>query len=206
VRDLQNERQAERVVMARVIMELEEERKKSAGLQKTIEQKDAFAECREKRITDLEEERESLLQQVAEGIKKGWQMEDLQRMIFGRRSERFVPTDAPNSNTTQLTLGTDFEQPADAMADAATTTTVTVTKEVPQTPTSRINKRHAAHNGRNAFPPSLPRVDRVHLPEQDITGHRKIGEIISERYEYEPGKFMFFVTYALNLKNRMEKA
>lgn len=186
-RDLQSERQAERIVLSRIILELDEERRKTAGLQKIIEQKDAFMDCLEKKITELETERESLLEQVAEGIKKGWQMEDLQRMIFGRRSERFVPTDAANSNTTQLILGTDFEQPSETMATALTTT-VTVTKEVPQTPTSRLNKRHVAHKGRNAFPPSFPRVDQLHMPSQDITGHRKIGEIITERYEYEPGK------------------
>ena len=102
-RDLQSERQAERLVMARVIMELEEERKKAADLQKINEEKDAFAECLKKRITDLEEERESLLQQIAEGIKKGWQMQDLQRMIFGRSSERFVPTEPANNNPSSFT-------------------------------------------------------------------------------------------------------
>jgi transposase len=187
-RDLQSERQAERLVMARIIMELEEERKKTADLQKINDEKDAFAECLKKRITELEEERESLLQQVAEGIKKGWQMQDLQRMIFGRKSERFVPTDAVSSDTTQLTLGKDFEQPAAQAPEPVTTKTVTVTKEVPGEPTSRINKRHVAHSGRNAFPSSLPRVDRVHMPQGDVTGCRKIGEAISERYEYEPGR------------------
>src|ERR1700737_1736042 len=49
----------------------------------------------------------SLLEQVAEGVKKGWQVEELQRMIFGRRSERFIPTEPDRSGITQLTLGDD---------------------------------------------------------------------------------------------------
>jgi len=188
-RGLDENRQAERIVFARVIMDLEEERKQVASLQKLLEQKDAYIHTLESRIADLEAERESLYKEAAEGMKKGWQLEDLQRMIFGRRSERFVPVSPINAATTQLTLGKDFEPTADeVIVPAPSTTTVTTASEVVKVPTSRKNKRHVAHHGRNALSPLFPRVEQVHLPPGDLTGYRKIGEVVSERYEYEPGK------------------
>lgn len=187
--ELQQNRQAERIVFARVIMDLEAERKQVADLQKLLEQKDAYIHTLESRIADLEAERESLYKEAAEGMKKGWQLEDLQRMIFGRRSERFVPASPVNAATTQLTLGKDFEPLADEVAvPAPSTTTVTTASEMVKVPTSRKNKRHVAHQGRNALSPLFPRVEQVHMPTDDVTGCRKIGEVVSERYEYEPGK------------------
>ena len=55
----------------------------------------------------------TLLEHVAQGVKKGWQVEELQRMIFGRRSERFVPVEGEKPAATQLVLGDDFSTPCD---------------------------------------------------------------------------------------------
>ena len=105
--------------MSRGITDLEKERTQVASLQKLLETKDAYIQTLESRIADLEAEKESLYKEAAEGIKKGWQLEDLQRMIFGRRSERFVPVSPVNAATTQLTLGKDFEPLADEVVDPA---------------------------------------------------------------------------------------
>ena len=185
---LQADRQAERIVLARVIMELEEERKKTAALSGQLQQKDAYILSLETTITDLQAERQSLLQQVAQAVQKGWQLEDLQRMIFGTRSERFVPTEPASAATSQLTLGHDFEPPADQTGTAGQTTTFTITRQLTPEPASRKNKRHVAHQGRSALSAFFPRVDQVHMPQGDITGCRKIGEVVSERYEYEQGR------------------
>ncbi|MEJ7830830.1 MAG: IS66 family transposase [Segetibacter sp.] len=170
-------------------MDLEKERQQVASLQKLLEQRDAYIHNLESRIADLEAERESLYKQAAEGMKKGWQLEDLQRMLFGRRSERFVSANSANADTTQLTLGKGFEPSAEEVAVPAGTTAIgTTASEVVKVPTSRKNKRHVAHHGRNALSPLFPRVEQVHMPQGDMTGYRKIGEVVSERYEYEPGK------------------
>ena len=134
----------------------------------------------------------SLLEQVAEGARKGWQVEELQRMIYGRRSERYIPEVPADPAATQLSLGDDFAAtvPAEvstiAVAESATTTSI----PAPTGRTSRKQKRHVAHRGKKDFPAHLPREDRYHQPSTDVSGYTKTGEVIKERYDYRPGQLI----------------
>lgn len=132
----------------------------------------------------------SLMEQVAEGVKKGWQVEELQRMIFGRRSERFIATEPDKSSTTQLTLGNDFISAQEVIQTDAEIITVVPPAEEKAVATSRKQKRHVPHAGKKDIPGHLPREERYHQPVGDISGWRKTGERISERYDYRPGQLI----------------
>ena len=134
----------------------------------------------------------SLLEQVAEGVRKGWQVEELQRMIYGRRSERYIPEVPMDPAATQLSLGDDF-----AAAAPAEVSTVPVVEpaddasgQAPAGRTSRKQKRHVAHGGRKDFPAHLPREDRYHQPTVDVSGWTRTGEVVKVRYDYRPGQLI----------------
>ena len=96
----------------------------------------------------------------------------LKRMVFGAKSERFVPTDS-----SQLPL---FGIPA-------------AEKPEPEKETITYSRNKSSNSEKNqpvrlALPADLPRVEQVIEPNEDLTGAKKIGEVISEYLEYTPGK------------------
>lgn len=95
------------------------------------------------------------------------QLAYLQRMLFGRKSERHID---PN----QLTLGLDIEEAASA--------------EVEPTPTTQKTERKTNRPVRQQIPKHLPRVIEELLPDNLPEGARKIGEEASEVMEYTPGR------------------
>jgi len=106
------------------------------------------------------------------------EIEKLKRLIFGQKSERFVPSNDP----AQLTMGFDVEQNSN-VETTQETETLTYTRKKPDT--SEKNG-HA----RLALPAHLPRVEVTIEPEGDLTGAKKIGENITEILEYIPGKLI----------------
>ena len=134
----------------------------------------------------------SLMEQVAEGVKKGWQVEELQRMIFGRRSERFIAEGPQTASATQLSLGDDFspsvENPV-AHDLAESPVHPPVDKETPVAG-NRKHKRHVANPGKKGLPGHLPREDRYHQPATDVSGWIKTGELVRERFDYRPGQLI----------------
>lgn len=134
----------------------------------------------------------SLLEQVAEGVRKGWQVEELQRMIYGRRSERFIPEGPDPTEATQLSLGEDFAPaaPADNFAVPVAENTAGTSGPAPAGRTSRKQKRHVAHGGKKDFPAHLPREDRYHQPTTNVSGWTKTGERVNLRYDYRPGQLI----------------
>jgi len=127
-----------------------------------------------------------LLEQVAEGVKKGWQVEELQRMIYGRRSERYIPEVPADPAANQLSLGDDFA----AVVPSEVSTAADAPTQTPTGRTSRKQKRHVAHRGKKDFPAHLPREDRYHQPATDISGYTKTGEVVKVRYDYRPGQLI----------------
>lgn len=113
---------------------------------------------------ELQAEYEYLKQELAQ----------LKRMIFGSKSERFTGND-PN----QLSLGLDIEQ-----AEA----TEIVTEDISYT-------RKKSSSEKKNSPVRLPLPSHLHRqeiciePKEDISGAKKIGEVITEILEYTPGKF-----------------
>jgi transposase len=96
-----------------------------------------------------------------------FQLEQLKRMIFGARSERFVPAD--------LAQGTLFEAEATAPPP---TQAISYTRTKPQEKKQPVREAIAAH---------LPRVERVVKPENIPEGAKRIGEEITETLAYTPG-------------------
>lgn len=93
------------------------------------------------------------------------------RLIFGQKSERFVPA----TNDEQLSL---MQVPESIIEEQTEKITYTRRKKtIKYTP-----------HGRQKLPAHLPREQVIIEPEEDVTGLKKIGEEITEELEYKPGK------------------
>jgi transposase len=101
--------------------------------------------------------------------------ENLRRLIFGQKRERFVPVETNE----QLSF-----IPSAAPA-------VTKTEQITYT---RKKVRKAAPHGRKPLPAHLKRETITIEPETDVTGLKKIGEEITEELEYKPGT-LYVVQY-----------
>jgi transposase len=106
------------------------------------------------------------------------QLAELQRLIFGSKNERFIPTD---QNSAQLSLSIQAEQVAQCNVIDAKKITYT-----------RIDKKEIKnlreHPVRMKLPDHLERKEIVFEPEELTENCRRIGETITEELEYEPGK------------------
>ena len=100
------------------------------------------------------------------------ELAQLKRMVFGSKSERFVPS-VPDE---QLSLGlTVEEQPVEVK-----------TEKIEYTRTKA--DRQSKHQGRMPLPAHLPRVEHIIEPDVATEGMKKIGEEITETLDYVPGK------------------
>jgi len=129
------------------------------------------------------EQKESTLIQKEETIltQKQW-IEQLQRMLFGSKSERFVkfPVDPK-----QLHLS--FEELDEKNNDQ---------KEPDQTVESLTKEKVAKnsnHKGRNKLPKTLEEKEIIIEPEEDVEGLKRIGEEKTEILEYLPATFFKLV-------------
>jgi transposase len=114
--------------------------------------------------------RQELLLTVVELTQR---LEQLERMVFGRRHERFIPEDPG-----QLSLG---------LAEVPTQPAPAVMRTIAYTRKSKTEDK-PAHPGRMALPASLPREEVILEPEVDVSQGRKIGEEITEELDYTPGR------------------
>ena len=97
--------------------------------------------------------------------------QNLKKLIFGARSERFIPEAPPE----QISL--DFGAP-EAEKEEPATETITYERE----------KNSKSKPSRQPIPAHLERVVHEIQPEEDVTGLVKIGEEVTEELEYVPGK------------------
>ena len=97
------------------------------------------------------------------------QLNDLKRLIFGSKSERFIPDDK-----SQLHL---FETLEEAAAERQT-------EEISYTREKSVKEKKQAI--RVKLPAHLPRVEEIIEPENIEEGSKKIGEEITEILEYNP--------------------
>ena len=104
------------------------------------------------------------------------ELDQLKRLIFGSRSERFIPSVSKE----QLAL--------DLNAQAALS--VTAAPVVQKIEYSRIQKKGGTEKipVRMKLPASLPREQVILEPSEDTAGMQKIGEEITEELERIPGK------------------
>ena len=112
-------------------------------------------------------------EQEAEILYLKQELAQLKRMIFGSKSERHIGGDP-----SQLSLGLDVE---------AVTPPQKETEQITYTRNKSDDKKGSAI--RLVLPSHLHREEHIIEPEEDITGGRKIGEVVTEVLEYTPGKF-----------------
>lgn len=145
----------------------------------------------EQRLSVLTAERDSLrstaerlsserdnLQGVVEKMRD--ELQQLRRMLFGRKSERFIP-----SNPSQLKL--DFEGVAELKEEreyaAVQAATPTRHKEPAVRPAKPTEERL-----RRIFSDHLERREEIIEPEEIPAGGKRIGEEVTELLEYKPGE------------------
>lgn len=102
------------------------------------------------------------------------ELAQMKRMIFGSRSERFVPSTPPQQTSLNLELETVAPPPP-------VIETITYKRKKPES-------SHRLNTGRLPLPANLKRVPVIIEPQEDITGLKRIGEEITEELEYSPGK------------------
>ena len=124
----------ERSVYGRVTYELTT---KNESLNQQVEEKDKELTAKDHLIATLQEELARISEQMEEGLRKGWQLDQLRDILFGKRSEKFIPSPCDTQTAIQQTLGADF----DSEVVAAIVQEQTVHQSSPEGPTNRNQKR-----------------------------------------------------------------
>ena len=103
------------------------------------------------------------------------ELDNLKRLIFGSKNERFIPA---NGTPSQLTL--------DIQTDTVAACSVVKTQQIQYTRnTTQVTKHHP---GRTKLPEHLERREMIIQPTELTESGKKIGEEITEELDYEPGK------------------
>ena len=105
------------------------------------------------------------------------QLANLQKLIFGSKSEKFIPADKKDSIQTLLDLN------VDTLASSSI-------KEIKEISYKKIitQPEPKDHPGRYKLPEHLERKEHILEPVEDVSEMRKIGDDITEELEYAPGK------------------
>ncbi len=105
-----------------------------------------------------------------------FQIDQLRRMIFGSKRERFIPT----SDSAQLAL--EFEPKMAEIDEVVKAERELILVEVARKKTVK------EHPGRMALPSHLPVVETVIEPDEDTTDMVCIGKEVTEELDYTPAK------------------
>lgn len=136
-------------------------------------------------IVELQAE---IARKTEDALRKEWQLKELKEMLFGPRSEKFIPESTSTQTAIQQTLGADFDTAeVEAIIEqtkAETNTACSTTK------TSRRRKRHQAHKGRRAIPTHLETETIIFDFPGDKTGLKSMGKKVSVYYDFIPGKLI----------------
>lgn len=122
---------------------------------------------------DYKEKYESLF---IEHLNLRHELDQLKRLVFGSRHERFIPS-TPQE---QLALGLAVEK-----TEAPSTG---ITQTIEYTRRQKKESTEKLQTGRMKLPADLPREQVILEPQQDVSGMKKIGEEITEELERIPGK------------------
>lgn len=104
------------------------------------------------------------------------ELDQLKKMVFGTRSERFVPAPHPS----QLSL--------DIVAETLAAPAVISTQQIAYTRTITEEKKPIVHPGRAPLPEHLRREEIILEPDSIPQGAKRIGEEVTEELEYQPGE------------------
>ncbi len=106
------------------------------------------------------------------------ELDQLKKMIFGSKHERFIPSS--NTAVEQLSLA--------IQAEAVAACSVTSAKKIEYTRTTTTVTAKKEHVGRMKLPEHLERNIIILEPEGVAEGAKMIGEEVTEELEYAPGK------------------
>ncbi len=116
---------------------------------------------------------------IAEDLKR--QLDQLKKLIFGSKSERFVPTDDSKPDV-QLKLDLDAETIAQCkLTDKQEIKYIRTKTEVTPNTTK-------AHPGRMKLPDHLRRETIILQPDADVSGLKKIGDDVTEVLDLIPAE------------------
>jgi len=101
-----------------------------------------------------------------------FQLDQMKRLLFGAKRERFVK----DKDESQMTLPFEVEEQAEPE------------KKVEEITYKREKKKRENHPGRIALPAHLPVKEIVLEPEEDTTGMKCIGQEITDKLDYTPAK------------------
>lgn len=174
----------ERSVYGRVTYELTT---KNESLNQQVEEKDKELTAKDHLIATLQEELARISEQMEEGLRKGWQLDQLRDILFGKRSEKFIPSPGDTQTAIQQTLGADF----DSEVVAAIVQEQTVHQSSPEGPTNRNQKRCPPQKiKRRPFARHLETVKTIIDYTGDKTGWKVMGKKVTVYYDFEPGKIV----------------
>ncbi len=122
-------------------------------------------------VTITREEYEKFLANDAKVAYLQLELEKLKRMIYGTKSERFIPSDP-----SQLSMDLGHQVPAPVEPQ---------TEEITYT---RNKADKAKGHARMEISASIPRETIMIEPAEDVADGRKIGEKVTEVLDYTPGK------------------
>jgi len=106
------------------------------------------------------------------------ELDQLKKMIFGVRQERFMPDQS--TDVAQLSMGLSAEP-------VAATSLIKTQKIEYKRTTSSITNPVITHQGRMKLPDHLERKE-ILVDVEGMAGCRRIGEEVTEELEYEPGR------------------
>lgn len=105
------------------------------------------------------------------------ELQELKRMVFGQKRERFIPSQPEE----QLKLAfPDNHKEEQTPKEESPGQTVTYKRKKPAKP--------SAPRGRQPLPAHLPREEQILEPNEDTKEMKRIGEEITEELEYDPGR------------------
>lgn len=129
-----------------------------------------------KSLYELQLEVNSQLKITIAGLQQ--QLSQLQKMIFGTKHERFIPSE---QNPAQLLLNIEAE--AVAACSVASAKKITYIKT-----NASVEQKPLVHPGRMKLPEHLRREEIIIEPKEKVEGLKKMGEEVTEVLEYEPGE------------------
>ncbi len=104
------------------------------------------------------------------------QLDQLKKMIFGSKHERFVPSNN-STNSLQLSLGLEAETIEACKITDATKIEYIRTK-------TQVIENKKPHPGRMKLPEHLRRETTILQPDTDVTNLKKIGEEVTDPDSY----------------------
>jgi len=171
-----------------------------AETQAMVREKDLLLQSKDQRTRALESTLEAMQEKIEEGIRKGWQLEELRRMLFGKKSERYTAYSSDIS--TQPSLGIAFDSDDVEAVIAASRARAASEKELRdqqqgQPKTNRHQKHYQVRKGKRTRINALEQVvTEVDYPG-DKAGLKPMGKKVVVVYDYLPGKIIKSETHFL---------